>query len=110
MGKNLGVGVQFKSKAAPFFLQSHCVAHRLNLAITDSIKNIKPLKKFSEKFGNLYNYFSAPGNRTFWLKQMQDLLDEPQLTIKEPYSIRWLGLKRAVEAVFDCYSSVLATL
>ena len=90
MGKRLGVGVQLKSKATPFSLQSHCVAHRLNLAITDSIKNIKPLKKFSEKFGNLYNYFSASGNRTFLLKQMQDLLDEPQLTIKEPYSIREL--------------------
>ena len=68
------------------------------------------MKKFREKFGNLYNYFSASGNLTFLLKQIQDLLDELQLTIKEPYTIRWLGLKRAVKAVFDCHSSVLATL
>ena len=49
-------------------------------------------------------------NRTTKLKQIQNLLDEPQLTVKEPHSIRWLGLKNAVEAVYEGYNSVLATL
>ena len=37
-GKETGVGVQIKSKYAQFSVQSHCIAHRLNLAVTDSIK------------------------------------------------------------------------
>jgi len=44
------------------------------------------------------------------LKDLQAVLGEPELALKEPYSIRWLGLKSAVEAVFESYSSVLATL
>ncbi|XP_060599857.1 uncharacterized protein LOC132753412 [Ruditapes philippinarum] len=41
---------------------------------------------------------------------MQGLLDEPKLSVKEPYSIRWLGLKNAVEAVYESYGAILATL
>ena len=77
MGKKTGVGVQFQAKAAPFSVQTHCIAHRLNLAVTESMKHVDALKKFSEKFGQLYNYISASGNRTYALKQMQTLLDEP---------------------------------
>ena len=38
------------------------------------------------------------------------MLEEPELSMKEPHSIRWLGLKEAVEAVYESYASVLSTL
>ena len=38
MGKKTGVGVQHKAKSSPFMFQTHCVAHRLNLAVLDSIR------------------------------------------------------------------------
>ena len=38
------------------------------------------------------------------------MLNEPELTIKEPHAIRWLGLKTDVEAVYESYDSVLSTL
>lgn len=41
------------------------------------------------------------------MKSIQQLLEEPELAVKEPHSIRWLGLKNAV---YMCYGSVLATL
>ena len=110
MGRKSGVGVQLVSKYSPFLTQTHCVAHRLNLAVTDSIKDIDTLKKFKDKFSSIYNYMSASANRCYELKNMQKLLDEPELTIKEPFLIRWLGLKRAVEAVYESYGAVLATL
>lgn len=109
-GKKTGVGVQMKSKYAPFSVQSHCIAHRLNLAITDSIKKLDTLKKFRDKFNSLYYFMSGSANRTTRLKNIQQLFGEPELTIKEPHSVRWLGLKNAVEAVYESYSSVLATL
>ena len=86
------------------------VAHRLNLAITDSFKEIDQLKKFQEKFANLYNYMSGSANKIYKFKKMQTLLDEPELTIKEPYSVRWIGLRNAVEAVYESYGALLATL
>ena len=110
MGKKTGVGVQLKSKFCPFITQTHCIAHRLNLAITDAIKNNETLKKFKEMFQTLYNFMSASTLRINTLKAMQDLLNEPEITIKEPHSIRWLGLKKSVEVVYDCYGSLLATL
>ena len=53
---------------------------------------------------------SGPANRIAKLKSIQRLLEEPELTIKEPNNIRWLSLRNAVEAVYCCYSSLLATL
>lgn len=53
---------------------------------------------------------SVSANRTSKLKHIQQLFGETELTIKQPHSVRWLGLKNAVEAVYGSYSSVLATL
>lgn len=110
LGKKSGVGVQILSKYAPFCTITHCVAHRLNLACTDTIKKDLYMSKFREKFSSLYIFISSSSNRTQTLKTIQKVLQEPELSIKEPYSIRWLGLKNAVEAVYESYSSVLATL
>lgn len=110
MGSKTGVGVQIKAKYAPFAVQTHCIAHRLNLAVTDSIKKDKALEKFRNMFSSLYLFMSGSSVRTEKLKKIQQLLEEPELTVKEPHSIRWLGLKNAVDAVFSCYNSVLATL
>ena len=81
MGRKTGVGVQLKSKYAPLILQTHCVAHRLNLACVDSIKEKDFLVKFRDKFTNLFNFITVSAN----LK------------------------KNVVEAVFESYSSILAT-
>ena len=39
-GRKTGVGVQIKSKYSPFLVQTHCIAHRLNLACADAIKKL----------------------------------------------------------------------
>ena len=58
----------------------------------------------------MYHFMCGSSLRTLTLKKIQAVLNEPELKIKEPHSIRWLGLKNAVEAVFESYASVLATL
>ena len=110
MGHKTGVGVQMKSKHSPFSIQTHCIAHRLNLACTDSIKKEDYLVTFRDKFDSLYHFMSSSPARVYALKQIQQVLEEPELSIKEPHSIRWLGLKTAVEAVYECYASVLSVL
>ena len=110
LGKKTGVGVQVKAKYSPFAIQTHCFAHRLNLALVDSIKKIETLKTFRDKFGALYTFMSGSPNRTSTLRSIQQLLDEPELAMKQLHSIRWLGLRDAVYAVYMCYASVLTTL
>ncbi|KAH3709366.1 hypothetical protein DPMN_068828 [Dreissena polymorpha] len=68
------------------------------------------MNKFKAKFSALYVFISGSSSRTQTLKNAQKLLDEAELTIKEVYSVRWLGLTNAVEAVYESYASVLATL
>ena len=50
MGRKTGVGTQLQSKHSPFCVQTHCIAHRLNLACTDTIKKEDFLVKFRDKF------------------------------------------------------------
>ena len=63
-----------------------------------------------DKFDGLYRFMSGSSNRTSRLQKLQEILDEPDLTIKEPHSIRWLGLRNAVLAVYESYEALLATL
>lgn len=95
-GKKSVVGVQMRSKYAPFLVQTHCLAHRLNLAVTDSIKKDKALVKFRDTFSCLYSFMKGSSNRIIKLKAIQELLEEPELTIKQPHEICWLGLVNAV--------------
>ena len=53
---------------------------------------------------------SGSSTQTVKLTKIQTMLQEPNLTIKEPHSIRWLGLRNAVEAVYESYGSAVATL
>lgn len=86
-------------------MQTHCIAHRLNLAIVDAIRKEPILDKFKDKFNSLYLYVHGSSNRTTKLAQIQKLFGEPEISIKEPHAIRWLGLRSAVEAVFESYNS-----
>lgn len=110
LGRHKGVGKQLVSKYSPYCVQTHCMAHRVNLACTDSIKKNEYMIKFRDMFTALYNFVSGSSIRTQRLRSIQQLLQEPELSMKEPYSIRWLGLRNAVLAVFEAFESVLATL
>ena len=68
------------------------------------------LKKLNHKFVNLFHFISGSSIRMTRLQKLQEILNEPDLTIKEPDSIRWLGLRNAVLAVYESYGSLLATL
>ena len=77
---------------------------------TDPIKKNDYLVEFRDKFDSFYHFISSLSCRVSALKQIQSVLDEPELSMKEPHSIRWLGIKEAVEAVYESYASVLSTL
>ena len=49
---------------------------------------------------------SSSSLRVERLKEIEAVLGEPDLSIKEPHSIRWLGLKNDVDVVYASYSSI----
>ena len=55
-------------------------------------------------------FFHVSSNRTASFKRMQAVFNEPQVTLKVPHTIRWLGMKSAVDAVYKSYKDILATL
>jgi hypothetical protein len=47
---------------------------------------------------------------TVTLRTLKNVLEEPDLSDKEPHSVRWHGLQNAVRAVCESYRSILAAL
>ena len=104
-GHKTGVGIQLKSKYAPLVLK-FIVWLRVNLAWPDAIKKNEFLLEFRDKFNSLYKFISASRVRTLALRNIKNQLDEPEISVKLPYSIRWLGLRDALGEVFSSYISV----
>ena len=67
------------------------MAHRFNLCTLHASRNIPILKEFEGTLSDLYYYFggSKSGNRACELKEIQAVLNHPQLKIKECHEIRW---------------------
>ena len=95
-GKKNGVATRFK-KVAPM-IAVHCMAHRLNLCSSKSADSVPYLKNvFQETLKDLFHYFSKSAARTTELKQIQAVLDSPQVTMKEMYEIRWMACYKCLE-------------
>ena len=107
VGKDNGVAAHVK-RESPHCISVHCMAHRLNLATSQASNNIEYLKSVEKTLSDLYYYFggSKSGNRKCELEEIQTILDDPKLKIKECHQIRWLAFMEAVRAVFMCWLSL----
>ena len=97
-------------KHNPFITANHCVAHRLHLAGSDASNDVPYFKKYEKILRSLYAYFTRSSRRANLLKQMQDINNEPELTILNLCDTRWLSLSNAVGNLYRIIDSVLAAL
>ena len=88
----------------------HCEAHRLSLACSDAAKDIQFLKSYKDTLKNLYIYVSGSGIRVSKLEALQSIMEEPQLKLKDPISVRWLAMENAVSTIHKCYGSIVSYL
>lgn len=44
------------------------------------------------------------------LHEIQEVLNEPNRSVKDPHSVRWKGLRNVTDIACQCYGAVLATL
>ena len=89
----------------------HCINHREALGIADAAKKVKYIQKvFKPNLRYIFNYFNNSPVRTACLDEVQKLLDEPQLKMKDAVDTRWLSTDQACRSLWRCFPSVLATL
>ncbi|CAG8548982.1 15897_t:CDS:2, partial [Dentiscutata heterogama] len=80
IGKKTGVVKRFQ-EINPFITSVHCITHRLHLAEKDAAKHVPYFNQYETSIKKLYIYFSSSYQRMQNLKMVQDILENPQLTI-----------------------------
>ena len=103
-----GVATHMKNKN-PVLITIHCLANRLNLASSQAADKIPYLKDVFQKImTDLYYYFSKSTARTSSLIVMQNILDEPQMKIKEIHAVRWFAFYDALQTIYKCWTSLVS--
>ena len=105
-GTRGGVSRLLKDKI-PFLVSNHCIAHRLALACGQAANEIPYLKNFKDIIDQIYNFYKYSPVRTAGLKEIQDVLNEPRLSLTQAKYVCWLSHDRAVSHLRKCFSSVL---
>ena len=85
------------------------MAHRFNLCTSQASNGIPYLKEFEKTLSDLYYYFggSKSGNRKCELEEIQKVIDDPQVSIKECHEIRWIAFYQAVKAVHISWNALV---
>ena len=104
-----GVIARLKAKV-PDLIVTHCAAHRVALTACDAA-NVEPwFRRFEKSLNQLYTFFSRSSVHTAELREMQSLLDHPQLKLQRSTDMHWLFLENAVTALRRCFKPVKAML
>ena len=85
----------------------HCVAHRLALVTSQAAGDIDCLKDLQHLLTDLFYYFSKSSNRSQDLEEIQDILKDPRLKIKEIHEVRWLSFFEALSTVYSSLPALL---
>src|SRR5581483_1927140 len=88
----------------------HCIAHRLHLAGQDAAKEVTYFKEYEVICKQLYGYFSSSYKRMQNLKLMQDVNEDPQLTVLNIINTRWLSMSNVVHNLHQIIFSVIDAL
>ena len=97
-GVRNGVGVQLK-QVYPLLVHVHCLAHRLTFVVSQAAGEIPQLKAYQLDINNIYQHYRYSAVRYNKLREIQQVVDETPVTLKQPSSVRWLSLDHAVDAI-----------
>ena len=88
----------------------HYGAHRSALACSQAADSITYLKRFDSHLITLFYYFKNSAVREAALHQIQEVMDEPVLGLKQAVSTRWLSHDQAVASIQRTLVSLLTAL
>ena len=93
-GPLTGVVAHIKLKV-PLFLATHCVAHCLSLAAVDACANSNLVSHFQSLLNEIYSFFSRSTVHTQQLKEVENVINDPQLKLTRATETRWLSVKHS---------------
>ena len=108
-GKKSGVQARLK-KHAPHSVFVHCHCHKLQLACVQSANSTEGIKHVYTTLTTLWNFFHYSPKRCQNLKEIQKVLDIPQLKIVKLSDTRWLSHEKCVSTVKKCYGAIVSAL
>ena len=101
-----GVSTLLK-KENPFMINTHCMAHCLALCTSQAANQVEKMEKYRQLLTDLYYYFSKSAKRVAGLNAIQEILESPQLKIKEMHSVRWFAFYSALETVYRSWDALV---
>ena len=108
-GSKSGVQARLK-KNAPHAIFVHCHCHKLQLACVQAANNTEGIKHVYTALTTLWKFFHNSPKRYENLKEIQKVLELPELKIVKPSDTRWLAHENCVAAVKKCYGAIVSTL
>ncbi|XP_060572444.1 zinc finger protein 862-like [Ruditapes philippinarum] len=108
-GRTGGV-VTLLRKHTPSLVGVHCAAHRTALATSQAAKDIPEINNYARTVSNVFRYFSNSALRSNRLRDIQSVLNLPELKFSEVHSVRWLSLEYAVKAIYRSYPALVMCL
>ena len=94
----------------PSLVGVHCAAHRCALAASQATKDIPEMEWYSRVVTNVFRFFSNSALRENKLRDIQELLEQPQLKYADIHSVRWLSMENAVCILYRTYPALCMTL
>ena len=108
-GSRTGVQTRLK-KQSPHAIFVHCHCHLLQLACVQAANATAGIKHVYITLTALWKFFHYSPKRAQSLKEVQKVLDLPELKIVKPSDTRWLAHERCVKAVKASYSAIVTSL
>ena len=108
-GRNTGVQKRMRTLSG-HALYIHCSCHRLQLASIQAAESAPQIQKFFGMLLNLWKLFYYSPKKAEKLKEVQSVLNHPELKVVKPSSTRWLSHERCVRAVRKELPAILITL
>lgn len=88
----------------------HCICHRLALASGQASTDVPYLKKMKDTLLALWKFFHYSPVRSFHLKQVQAVMNSPELKITKAVDTRWLSHKAVITTILRSLPAILVTL
>ncbi|RXM36252.1 Zinc finger protein 862 [Acipenser ruthenus] len=81
----------------PRMTSVYCTAHRVALASSGAAAKVNTIKQYRQTVNTVFNYFKYSACHYERLQELNRILGEGDFrSLKEPCSVRWLSLSRAV--------------
>ena len=110
MGPENGIMARLRRKV-PDLVVTHCSAHRLALAASDTARRFSWFKRFERLVSQVYTFFSRSAVHTAQLSEIQRAMNHPtHCTSPQPADTRWLSLEHVVDALRRSLEPVKAVL